>query len=630
MRMLLSLCPMKITPFLLCVSLLHSGLYAAGTNQAPTSQEVAPRAPKASELTPTQEEKDARLGWWRDARFGMFIHWGVYSDLGGTWQGKPFGGYAEHLQRVARIPIPVYRKEVVAKFNPTGFNADEWVRIAKGAGMGYLIITAKHHDGFAMYDSKVSDYNIVKATPFARDPMSELRDACKKYGVKFGFYYSHAYDWGEKDAPGNDWDYKNPGGDGGWWGKNPGFVAQARSYVDNKAIPQIQELIKKYDPEIMWFDVPHHLPPEENLRVLAAVRKAKPSMVVNGRLISGLGDYESTDDRPGEFPPQAYPDWEGIPTTNGSYGYNQNDHGHKEPKYFIQLLAKAAARGGNILLNVGPMGNGKIDPKDVSILQGIESWWKINGESIRGTTATPLAVQVWGESTRKGNDLYLHVFDWPKDGHLVVGGLKGEVKKAVLLGAPATSIKATRTGMDVVLDVPPNAPDPIDSVIKVTCGEEPQGDRARLISPSQNNVLRSQDGKISAGLRYTNGQQCDFLSSWKKMDDMITWPVRIAKKTTFDVSVDYRGEKAHPEILGNPDGGQRPRPASKGAAGTFAVSFGGQTLQGTIAPVEGYLTLKLGQITLDPGQFDITIKAVEITGDELIHLRHLVLTPVQE
>ncbi|MCX7006324.1 MAG: alpha-L-fucosidase, partial [Kiritimatiellaeota bacterium] len=297
------------------------------------------RAPDIEAMKPTAVERDARLGWWREARFGMFVHWGVYSGLSGTWNGKAYGGYAEHIQRMAKIPCAVYRKEVAGTFNPTEFNADEWIRLAKEAGMGYFVITAKHHDGFAMFNSQASDYNIVKATPFARDPMKELQAACKKYGVHFGFYYSHAFDWGEANGPGNDWDYHHGAN---WWEKFPEFLPQARKYVDEKSIPQLQELIKNYDPDIIWFDTPHKLPPEENLRILAAVRKAKPTLVVNGRLVRGAGDYDSTCDRPAEFPAHEG-DWEGVPTTNESYGYNQNDRSHKPPAHFIQLLAKSAA-----------------------------------------------------------------------------------------------------------------------------------------------------------------------------------------------------------------------------------------------------------------------------------------------
>ncbi len=350
--------------------------------------EEIPRSPSPQTLVPTEAQRDARLGWWRDARFGMFVHWGVYSTLGGSWKGRAFKGYGEHIQRALKIPIVDYRKEVAGSFNPTCFDADEWVRLAKEAGMGYFIITAKHHDGFAMFDSKASDYNVVKATPFARDPMVALRDACRKNGLKFGFYYSHAFDWGEPNAPGNDWDFDNPGGDKllhgrSWWKEDKDFLAKTRTYVDGKAIPQLLELIRNYHPDIIWFDTPQKLPPEETLRILAAVRKADPNVVVSGRVVADvpghvLGDYLNTADRPAEFPPQEG-DWEGIPTTNESYSYNQNDHSHKPVAFFIRLLAKAAARGGNVLLNVGPRGDGKIDSPDVAILEGVGAWWKVNG-----------------------------------------------------------------------------------------------------------------------------------------------------------------------------------------------------------------------------------------------------------
>ena len=380
---------------------------------------------------------DERLAWFRDARFGMFIHWGVYSGLGNEFEGRKGGGYAEHIQRVLKIPIPEYREKVAGTFDPTNFNADAWVALAKQAGMKYIVITSKHHDGFAMWPTKVNDYNIMDATPWHHDPMADLRAACDRQGIKFGFYYSQAFDWGNSNAPGNDWDFKNPGGDkhlGGvdWWQTRPEFMAQARKYVDEKAIPQIRELIRLYHPDILWFDTPGKLPPSENLRIMQAIRAADHHVVISGRLVPRWGDYDDTTDRPANFPPHDG-DWEGIPTTDESYGWNKFDTSHKPPSHFIQLLAKCAARGGNLLLNIGPMGDGNIDPKDVAILQGIADWWKVNGESIRGTTRTPLPVQTWGESTRKGSMLYLHVFNWPTNGALVVGGLKSEVKTAAPL-----------------------------------------------------------------------------------------------------------------------------------------------------------------------------------------------------
>ena len=263
----------------------------------PANYPIINDVPSLDSLRLAKEKKEDRVKWWREARFGMFVHWGVSSSLGGTFHGKVYPGYAEHIQRVAKIPIPVYRQEVTGIFNPTKFDADAWIKLAKETGMRYFIITAKHHDGVAMFNSKVSDNTIVKASQWKHDPMPELRDACKKYGIKFGFYYSQAFDWGEENGAGNDWDYQNPGGDRllhgmQWWVNYPEFLTKTREYVDKKAIPQILELINNYHPDILWFDTPHKIPDEENLRILAAVRKADPNIVVNGVAYSKVNEEE--------------------------------------------------------------------------------------------------------------------------------------------------------------------------------------------------------------------------------------------------------------------------------------------------------------------------------------------------
>lgn len=603
-----------------------------------------PRAPEISELTAAAANRDARLAWWRDARFGMFVHWGVYSHLGGVWKGKSFGGYAEHIQRAQKIPMDVYRKEVVEKFNPIDFNADQWVSLAKQAGMGYFIITAKHHDGFAMFDSKASDYNIVKATPFHHDPMKDLQAACKRQGIKFGFYYSHAFDWGEENAPGNDWDWKNPGGDkllhgADWWLKYPEFLPKARKYVDEKAIPQILELIQQYHPDILWFDTPHKLPPEENLRILAAVRKADPNIVINGRIFSSaspelgsLTDYRNTADKPSEFPPTPG-DWEGIPTTNESYGYNQGDKSHKPPGHFIQLLAKAAARGGNTLMNIGPMGNGEVAPEDVAILDAIGSWWKVNGESIRGTTRTPLPVQSWGESTRKGNTLYLHVFEWPHDGKLTVAGLKTDVKEIRLLGKADVKLVTSKPNpLDLeIKGLPANAPDESDSVIEITCAGEPEADDHRLLSTSiPSDILRGFDAKLEGNLSYGPGKTTDaWVKNWKQKKDAIVWPVRVNESSTFEFSLVYDAphDTARNRIVEG-DAGKELLKANKGSGGSYTVDIGQKSFTASVKPGLR-VNEPLGRVTLPPGNHEIRISVNEITGEELFRVRQITIKPVQ-
>ncbi|MEN9840703.1 MAG: hypothetical protein RL376_503, partial [Verrucomicrobiota bacterium] len=617
-------------------ALLASGspLAAQPAQPQPAQPAEPPRAPSREALVPTPAERDARLGWWREARFGMFVHWGVYSTLSGTWQGKAYGGYGEHIQRMAKIPIPVYHREVAGTFNPVHFDADAWIRLGKEAGMGYFVITAKHHDGFAMYDSKVSDATIVKATPFARDPMVELRDACHRHGLKFGFYYSHAFDWGEADGPGNDWDFDNPGGDrllGGsdWWKTTPAFIPRARRYVDTKSIPQIHELIRNYDPDILWFDTPHKLPPEENQRIMAAVRAAKPSLVVNGRLIYGLGDYDTTCDRPAEFPPNAN-DWEGVPTTNESYGYNANDRSHKPASHFIRLLAKSAARGGNELMNIGPMGDGRIDPVDTKILREIGAWWSVNGASIRGTSRTPLAVQAWGESTRKGDSLYLHVFDWPKSGRLVVSGLRTGVRRAFLLSSPDQPLANLRVGPDLVVTVPPAAPDAASSVVVLECESAPLADASvRLLSTEvPANTLHVFDGTRQGGLQFGSGtKDDDHVQNWTRPDDAMLWTLRVNEPAEFDLALHYDAPAPTKSAkLVEGAAGKELAPAQSGAGGAYVVELAGHGFTGTVR--QGHqLSDTLGQVTLAPGEYTLRVSAKEITRRELFRLRKLTLKP---
>jgi alpha-L-fucosidase len=558
--------------------------------------------------------RDARLGWWREARFGMFVHWGVYSVLGNEYEGRKGGTYSEHIQRVLKIPIPEYRAKVAGSFNPTNFNADTWIRIAQEAGMGYFVITSKHHDGFAMWPSEVSDYNLTNCTPFKRDPLRELREACRKRGVKFGFYYSQAFDWGEANGAGNDWDFDNPGGDkllGGrnWWETRPEFLPKARKYVDEKSIPQLKELIRKYDPDILWFDTASKLPDSENLRIMKAVRGASGRVVINGRLVRGLGDYASTADRPAEFTPQEG-DWEGIPTTNESYGWSRFDQSHKPAGHFIQLLAKAAARGGNLLMNVGPMGDGRIDPKDAEILQGIGAWWSVNGESIRGTTRAPLPVQAWGESTRKGNTVYLHVFQWPAERSLVLGGLKSRVKSARIVGlaSPALTVERLNERDVRILGLPAKAPQAADTVIALDCAEV-EADPVRLLQPFVPvDTWRVFDGELHGkGLKFGAGKVRDaYVYEWKRPDQFVTWAARLNAPATYNVEIVYDAE-----------------PASAG--GRFRVSLGSQVLTGTVqSGVQK--TAKLGRVSLQAGPMEIKLAAVEIEGNEMMKPRHLVLT----
>ena len=573
--------------------------------------------------TASMKTHDTRVAWWRDARFGMFIHWGIYSLPGGEWKGKRVDGYAEHLMRKEKIPRAEYL-ELAHQFNPLKFDADKWVRTAKQAGMRYLIITAKHHDGFAMYNSKVSDYNVVKQTAWKHDPMSDLAAACKKYGLKFGFYYSHAFDWEHPDAPGNDWDYKNPGGDlnlyGGrdWYDLHPELLPKAVKYVNEKAIPQIKELLTMYHPDILWFDTPQKLPLSENIRILKAIRETDPNVVVNGRLARGdnnlnMGDYKNTADRPAEFFP-VDGDWEAIPTTNESYGYSKFDKSHKPVSFFIQLLAKSGSRGGNLLMNIGPMGNGEFAPEDMKILNGLAKWMSKNSESIYNTTKTPLPFQSWGVSTRKGNLLYLHVFNWPLNGSLIVGGIKSDIRKAYLLADPSKKTLSFKRidPLDVRINVPANAPDSVNTVVVLETNGTMQTDSVRLLSANGvNNRLLAFDAElVGKGFGFGDGKTDKYyVNGWSKKDQLIKWNFRLIQPATYKVILKY--------LADNSD------------AGRYEIKIEGLVKTGEVLSSEKdeVKTINLGEVSLQPGTHTLQITPIEITKSGLMKILEVQLVP---
>jgi alpha-L-fucosidase len=566
---------------------------------------------------------DQRVKWWREAKFGMFIHWGIYSLPGGEWKGKQVSGYAEHLMRKEKIPRAEYLA-LAHRFDPVKFNADEWVKNAKAAGMNYLIITAKHHDGFAMYDSKVSDYNVVQQTAWKHDPMADLSAACKKYGVRFGFYYSHAFDWEHPDAPGNDWDYKNPGGDlnlyGGrnWYDLHPELLPKAVKYVNEKAIPQIRELLTKYHPDIFWFDTPQKLPLSENVRILKAIRETDPNVVVNGRLARSaalmMGDYRNTSDRPAEFSP-VEGDWEAIPTTNESYGYSRFDSSHKPVQFFVQLLAKAASRGGNLLMNIGPKGDGTFDSRDVAILKGIGAWIDRNRESIYNTTASPLSLQSFGVTTFKDDKIYLHVFNWPSNGELTVGGIKSNIGKAYFLTDPARKSLPIDfiNSADINIKVGALMPDTLNTVIVLEAKEKIVIDSMRLVASNMPTRLLAFDAELKGkGFSFGDGKASNyFVEGWKSRAQSVTWNVRTTEPASFKVVLKYV--------------------ASDESEGNYQLNIDDKSFEGSVSPsAKGntIITKELGTAKLEVDSHIISLTATGITKGELMKLLEIQLIPV--
>jgi alpha-L-fucosidase/rhamnogalacturonyl hydrolase YesR len=575
--------------------------------------------------TASMKNHDRRIQWWREAKFGMFIHWGVYSLPGGEWKGKKVSGYAEHLMRKEKISRAEYL-ELAHIFNPVKFNAEEWVRNAKAAGMKYMIITAKHHDGFALYPSAVSDFDINDQTPFKRDPMAELSAACKKYGLKFGFYYSHAFDWEHPQAPGNDWEYKNPGGDlnlfGGreWHDLHPELLTKAQKYVNEKAIPQIKELLVKYRPDILWFDTPQKLPLSENIKILKAIRETDHDVVVNGRLVrfasSNFGDYKNTADRPAEFYPVTG-DWEAIPTTNESYGYHKFDSSHKPVAHFIQLIASAASRGGNLLMNIGPKGDGTFDIKDVNILKGIGKWMDKNGESIYGRTATSLPLQSWGVSTLKNNKMYLHIFHWPADGKLYVGGLKSNIGKVYLLSDPKKAFASKRINAnDWLINLPKKAIDAANTVLVLELKNNIVTDSLRFVSTNipVTRLLAFDAIQGGKGFGFGDGKTDRYyVEGWKTKEQGISWNFRTIEPGNFKVLVKYIAPK-------------------ETAGGKYAFNLDGHYVHHYVQTTEKNTTVTTAEIYnafLTAGTHSLKIDPVHISKTELMKLLEVQLIPIQ-
>ena len=424
-----------------------------------------------TDVPETKQERDVRMAWWREAKFGLFIHWGVYSVPAGYYHGKSVGG-GEWIMNHAKIPMAEYQ-QFAKEFNPVQFNAEEWVKIAKDAGMKYIVITAKHHDGFAMFHSQASRFNIYDATPFHRDPLKELAAACARAGIKLGFYYSQAQDW------------NHPGGaaSGGHW--DPAQDGDMDKFIDTVDIPQIRELFSNYGKvAVIWWDTPIGMTPERAQKILPLLQM-QPGIISNNRLDAKkiTGDYGTPENK---IPTNSLAmDWETCMTMNGTWGYMRDDNNWKSTSTLLRNLIDIASKGGNYLLNVGPTSEGLIPQASMDRLAEIGQWLRVNGEAIYGTSPTvfgaeagafsqtetnrngsPRFVPAWEwRCTTKPGKVYIHLFKWPS-GKFEVTGLKNKVTGACLLADAAhTALEITQTDQTVSVSLPQNAPDPIASVL---------------------------------------------------------------------------------------------------------------------------------------------------------------------
>ena len=464
----------------------------------------------------TKRQKDKRMAWWREARFGMFVHWGPYSALGGHYTGptslqtnekhpwieadgmikdyyscyrpewvssdgsiktnpatgKPYkrGQYAEWIMFAAQIPRDEYLKRAKEDFKAEKFDAKEWVRMAKEAGMKYIVITSKHHDGIALLNTPVG-HTIFKDTDIRRDILKELVNEARKAGLKIGFYYSQALDW------------NNPGGMG-WIPQNDApnreaSYADKAKYTDEIVIPHLHTIINAYKVDLIWWDMGASSAPEFKYRMMKAIKNISGTerLIFNDRMEDKLtGDFKTPEQSIPDMPSNGDgTDWETCMTLNDNWGYAAHDVRWKTTEDVLQKLIDIASKGGNYLLNIGPKADGTFPTESINCLKEVGSWMKVNSEAIYGTIPSPFVSQLdWGRATRKEVDgkqlLYLHVFTqyWPKDGKLLVPDFGSGIKRAYLLiDAKKTSLPIDEMGDNHIFSLPLDAPDKISTTIVV-------------------------------------------------------------------------------------------------------------------------------------------------------------------
>jgi len=398
----------------LCIPSLALALLSTGGVRA----EAADGAKPVFDETPAQH--DMLMQWWRQARFGMFIHWGIYA----------VPAHAEWYMNNGHVPRQAY-EQYAKKFNPVKFDADQWAQIAANAGVKYLVITSKHHDGFSMFNSHATGYNVVKATPWGKDPLKELSEACRRHGVHFAVYYS-IMDWHSPDQAAAKPDPEHPT-------YNPtSFVEGEKDDYIRYMKEQLKQLITEYHPAILWFDGGwmHGWSDADGRELFRYLRSLDPRLIINNR-IKGAGDYGTPEQK---IPANGLPgqDWETCMTINNSWGYNADDNHFKSARQLLQNLIDIASKGGNYLLNVGPTAEGLIPQPEVDRLEAMGAWLKTNGEAIYGASAGPFDHQPpWGRVTAKADRLYLEIFDWPSNGKLSLPAVPGKaVAAAYLLADP--------------------------------------------------------------------------------------------------------------------------------------------------------------------------------------------------
>ena len=547
-------------------------------------------------LAATHSAASDKLGWWRNDRFGMFIHYGLYSQCEGYWKGKPIKGIGEWIYKHAQIPVVEY-KQLAKTFDCKNLNVDGWAKLAKESGMKYVVITTKHHDGFALFDSKVDEFNIVKATPYGKDLIREFVDACRKYGLKIGFYYSQFQDWSYPGAGGNDWEK-------GYAYSKQGF----KDYMKHKALPQVEEILTNYGKiDMIWFDTPGRMSKEESEAFLNLAKKLQPEIIVSGRVGNDVGDYVQMEDN--DLPKRRQDfDWEAPVTMNHTWAYKRDDHHWKTTDYILWQLTYSTALGGNYLLNIGPKGDGSVPEASVTRLNEVGEWMKVNSEAIYGAKPSPFINAFdWGGITTKGNKLFLNISSWPTNG-LSIFGINNKIKKAYYL-ADNKKVSYKKQKGYLLIDLPKVAPHKHINVVVLELDGEPNVNQALVQHHDGSVILETEIAKNTTKCKTHFGS----MLRWNKPEGDLSWNFEVTQPGKFRVQVITTGFKrmAYPELPALWDGGHE-----------VDVEVGGVKLNGIVdqdsledAPYDLYNKFKvsnMGEVTLKKGMNSLKLIPIKI------------------
>ncbi|MDQ8208233.1 alpha-L-fucosidase [Coraliomargarita sp. SDUM461003] len=579
----------KIIPFVLSSLLVGHALAAAN--------EMIPESDAAYQ---------ERMQWFTDAKFGLFIHYGVYSTLGGEWKGEPIEKYAEWIQRWGKITPEEYIP-LAADFRPDALDADAWVKRAKEAGMQYMVITTKHHEGFCLWDSEYTEYDLGEANDFQRDILGELKAACDKYGVKFGTYYS-IIDWHHSSQRAEQATNRPPMRD------KEGYVTYMKA--------QLKELIDRYDPAIMWFDgdwTPWWTM-EDGVDLYNYLRELSPHMIINNR-VAKRKQFKRDFGTPENFTPGAALDhvWESCWTVNHSWGFKKSDTKWKSTEELIQKLIDIVVKGGNLLLNVGPQADGSWPEMSIQQFEEMGAWTSAHSEALYGAEFVAVPEQTWGRvaqlkgSSAESGQLFLYLFDWPKSGKFTLSGVQFDHAQVYSYDQRALAMIRSKQGLDIELGS--LAPTEYATVLRLdyeglqTVKAAPEG----YSFSGDELVLQAAAAKLNGpDIKLVDNSHIGF---WTDPQASATWEMNVPAPGSFRVKAVYAC-------------------AGKFAGSEVQLKLDGTTLRATVPATKNWNTyelLDLGEIELNQvGTFDCEVGFGKVREDALFNLKTLIFVSIGE